>query len=217
MKKVIILGKGELGIKICKWFYKNQKYKIYAIIPVIPEPKWTNSILKWAKNNNQYIIESGNYNDLKFDNIDLAISIFYDKIINIGFINKCKKIINLHNSPLPKYRGVSPINWALKDRCREHGVTIHEITPGIDDGPIISQIKYSIYPEFEEVEDVYHKAINYGYVLFKNTIPIIDKIIATNQVDNDSSYHSSADNLLLGDRRYFTKSVSNKINKSKKT
>ena len=53
------------------------------------------------------------------------------------------------------------INWALKDGCNEHGVTIHEVTSGVDNGPIISQIKYSIYPEFEEVIDVYKKSLKF--------------------------------------------------------
>ena len=55
-------------------------------------------------------------------------SIYDDsKTINLkqNFIDSCKNIINLHNSPLPKYRGVRPINWALKNGEHSHGVTIH--------------------------------------------------------------------------------------------
>ena len=36
------------------------------------------------------------------------------------------------------------------------------------------QIKYSIYPEFDEVRDVYNRAIEYGWVLFQQTLPIIE-------------------------------------------
>ena len=136
------------------------------------------------------------------------MSIFYDKIIKKDFIDKCKKIINLHNAPLPKYRGVSPINWALKNKEQEHGVTIHEINPGIDDGRIIGQIKYSIYPEFDEVIDVLNRSVIYGYSLFVNTIPLLDQITPFEQDENNSSYYSGQENEFLKERRNFTKAES---------
>lgn len=206
------MGKGSLCVKVCKWFLDNDKnYTLTHVIPVIPEPTWTSSLTSWAKSNSIPIISSGNYRDLSDDIIaqtDIVISVFYDKIIKEDFINKCKKIINLHNAPLPKYRGVSPINWALKNKEKEHGVTIHEISPGIDDGKIISQIKYSIYPEFDEVKDVLQRSIIYGYSLFISTIPLLDQIIPYEQDDNNSSYYSIKENKLLKERKNFTKKES---------
>ncbi len=214
--RVAVLGKGELAIKICSWFKNSADHILVNVVPVKPEPTWTGSLSDWAKENNVEVVESGHYRDLAVDNVDLVLSVFYDKIIKQDFIQKCKKIINLHNSPLPKYRGMSPINWALKDNRVEHGVTIHEITPGVDDGPVISQVKYSIYPEFEEVKDVYKKALKYAYTLFENTIPIIDKIIPVEQNEAESSYHHSSENYLLEERRYFTREISIKTMKEKK-
>ncbi len=215
-KNVIILGKGNLAIKICDWFKNSSDYNLILVVPVIPEPKWTNSLRDWCENNSINYIPSGNYKDINMNlKIDLAFSVFYDKIIKKDFINKCDRILNLHNSPLPLYRGVSPINWALKDEREEHGITIHEITEGIDDGPIISQIKYSIYPEFEEVKDVYKKSIGYGYELFIATIPILDKIVAKKQ-EGTIIYHDSNENKFLGNRMGWTRHVSdNKITKTK--
>jgi methionyl-tRNA formyltransferase len=208
MKKVIVLGKSDLSIKICKWFHYNNKYKLICVIPVIPEPFWSESLVGWCISNDIDYISSGNYNDISIDklnNSDLVMSVFYDKIIKENFIDKCKKIINLHNSPLPKYRGVSPINWALKNKEKEHGVTIHEIFPGIDNGNIISQLKYSIYPEFDEVIDVYNRSLEYGYVLFKNTIPFLWKIKPQKQEESEVIYYNRSQNYLLGDRKNFTK------------
>ena len=133
------------------------------------------------------------------------MSVFYDKIIKKKFIDRCGRIINLHNSPLPKYRGVSPINWALKNEEVEHGVTIHEITPGIDDGPIIAQLKYSIYPDIDEVEDVYKRSQVYGFTLFQQTMASFDNITPRPQNDSAAIYYDSTKNSLLGDRRYFTR------------
>ena len=57
-----------------------------------------------------------------------------------------------------------------------HGVTIHEITKGRDDGPIVAKLEYSIYPYFDEVENVYNRSLEYGWVLFKETMNVLYKI-----------------------------------------
>ena len=131
----------------------------------------------------------------------MAISIFYGKIIKKDFIEKCEKIINLHNAPLPKYRGVRPINWALKNNEDYHGVTIHQITEGIDDGPILGKITYPIFPEIEEVEDVYKKSLEYGWILFKDVFSKLDFIYKNSKKQgNDFSYYSNKDINKLGNR-----------------
>jgi methionyl-tRNA formyltransferase len=202
------MGKGDLAINVASWFGQSEKYELVAIVPVIPEPVWTNSLATWGRANGVPVIESGHYRDLPQvatpgENIDLAVSVFYDKIIKSWFIDSCERIINLHNGPLPKYRGVSPINWALKNEEDEHGITIHEITPGIDDGPIISQLKYSVYPKLDEVVDVYKRSLEYGWVLFQQTLPLLDKIEARAQRHEHASYYSKLDNPRLGERSGF--------------
>jgi methionyl-tRNA formyltransferase len=212
-KTVVVMGKGELAIKISDWFLMSNKYKLISIVPVIPEPVWTTSLLAWARSAQVPVIESGHYRDLQKSvegqpKIDLVVSVFYDKIVKASFIDKCTRIINLHNGPLPKYRGVSPINWALKNSEIEHGITLHEITSGIDDGPIIAQLKYSIYPEFDEVEDIYKRSLEYGWVLFKQTMYLLDKIKARPQDDVQAIYYGKSDDERLGERRCFTRQLS---------
>ena len=117
-------------------------------------------------------------------------------------------MLNLHNGPLPRYRGVRPINWALKNGERSHGVTIHEVTPGVDAGPVVAQLTYSIYPEFDEVVDVYRRALEYGWALFRETMPILDRIAARPQDEQEASYYGVADLERLGERGGFTRELS---------
>jgi methionyl-tRNA formyltransferase len=216
MQTVVVLGKGDLAIRIAGWFRQSAKYQLISVVPVVPEPTWAPSFAAWAREHGVPVIESGHYKDLPgVANggwaADLAISVFYDRIIKAWFIDKCKKIINLHNGPLPKYRGVSPINWALKNGETEHGVTIHEITPGIDDGPLVSQLKYSIYSEFDEVADVYQRSLEYGWVLFQQTMPLLEKIKPRPQDDAHATYYSKQDNPQLGERSGFTRELSREL------
>jgi methionyl-tRNA formyltransferase len=210
MKTVLVLGKGTLAIRVAKWFLESPTHELVAVVPVVPEPDWTDSLLRWSEATGIVAASSGSYEDIPAVRdegwrVDLAWSVFYDKLLPSWFIAKCGRILNLHNSPLPRYRGVSPINWALKNGETKHGVTIHEITPGIDDGPVVAQIEYSIYPNFDEVRDVYNRALEYGWTLFEQTMPILDRISARPQNDAQASYYSADQNELLGDRRGFTR------------
>jgi methionyl-tRNA formyltransferase len=211
-RRAVVLGKGTLAIQVADWFLRHPEWELAAIVPVVPEPSWTDSFVTWGEANAVPCVASGRYDDLAGDDdewtIDLAVSVTYDRIIRPWFIERCGQILNIHNSPLPRYRGVSPINWALKNEERTHGVTIHEITPGIDDGPIVAQLEYSIYPEFDEVVDVYRRALDYGWVLFQQTMPLLDKIKPTPQDDAEASYYSRKQDPLLGERRSFTRADS---------
>jgi len=203
--KITVYGKGDLAINVCSYLLSTDNE--LTVVPVIPEPTWTSSLINWCKDYGVRYVESGDYKKLK-TKTDLGISVFYDKIFKKDYIESCGKLINIHNGPLPEYRGMSPINWALKDEKQEHGVTIHEVTPGIDDGPIIAQLKYSIYPEFDEVIDVYNRSLEYGRVLFENTFPILYDIVARQQNEKLSSYHHSSEHHLLQERKNFTRETS---------
>lgn len=212
-RRVILLGKGELAVRVADWFVQSEDWELATIVPTVPEPTWTDSLIAWAESNGVPYVESGHHGDLagvKDDdwNIDLAVSVFYDRIIPAWFIDKCGRIINVHNSPLPRYRGVSPINWALKNGENMHGVTIHEITPGIDDGPIVAQTTYSIYPEVDEVIDVYRRGLEYAWVLFQQTLPLLDAITARPQDESQALYYSRQQDDRLGERRGFTRQQS---------
>lgn len=203
MRRAVVLGKGTLAIKVADWFRREPSYDLVGVVPVVPEPAWTDSLIEWVTQAGVPCVESGYYADLDAQHVDLAFSVFYDKIIRESFIDRCARILNLHNSPLPRYRGVSPINWALRNGEHMHGVTIHEIVPEIDAGPIVAQLEYSIYPETDEVEDVYRRALAYGWTLFEQTMPIVDSVVGRPQDEAQSTYYSAADNDRLGDRRGF--------------
>jgi methionyl-tRNA formyltransferase len=212
-KRVIVMGKGALALRVARWFAGRTEYALERIVPVVPEPAWADSLIEWAESAGIAYVETGSYRDIpSIDTpswrVDLLFSVFYDRILPGWFIARCGRILNIHNAPLPRYRGVSPINWALKNGERKHGVTIHEITTEVDAGPIVSQVEFSIYPEFDEVIDVYARALEFGWALFEQTMPILDKITAQPQDEKLATMYSRHQDALLGDRRDFTRSAS---------
>ncbi len=88
---------------------------------------------------------------------DLLVSMSYDQIYKPEILSIPKVAsINCHAGALPFYRGRNIINWALINGEKEIGVTVHEISPGIDEGDIIVQ-------EFFPV----NREDDYGSVLLK--------------------------------------------------
>ncbi len=212
-KRVILLGKGDLAIRIAEWFHTQRDYQLDYVVPVVPEPTWTGSLIGWCQANGIAYVPSGCYQDVPGAgdaswHTDLALSVFYDRILRPWFIDKCGRILNLHNAPLPRYRGIAPINWALKNEESEHGVTIHDITPEIDAGPIVAQRRFPVCAETDEVIDVYKRALRHAYTLFEQTMPILDRITPVPQDESQATYYNQADRGRLGDRRSFTRALS---------
>ncbi|MDB4401246.1 formyltransferase family protein [Akkermansiaceae bacterium] len=71
---------------------------------------------------------------------DLLVSILGNEIFKSALINLAPKgCINLHTALLPKYRGLMPSFWVIKNQEKETGVSVFYVDEGIDSGPIIIQ------------------------------------------------------------------------------
>lgn len=56
------------------------------------------------------------------------------------------KMLNIHPSLLPKYRGLHTHARALEAGDKVHGCTVHEVTAALDDGPILGQATVPVLP-----------------------------------------------------------------------
>ena len=56
------------------------------------------------------------------------------------------RLINIHPSLLPAYRGLHTHERALADGVSVHGCTVHFVTPGLDEGPAILQASVPVLP-----------------------------------------------------------------------
>ena len=63
------------------------------------------------------------------------------------------RILNIHPSLLPAYKGLNTHQRVLDNNEKEHGVSIHLVTEKLDDGPLILQASYPINPG-DTVEDL---------------------------------------------------------------
>ncbi|GAA4364873.1 phosphoribosylglycinamide formyltransferase [Kangiella marina] len=76
-------------------------------------------------------------NELKPDLIALA---GFMRILNSEFVQPYEgKMLNIHPSLLPKYKGLHTHRRALENGDKEHGVSVHFVTAELDGGPVIAQ------------------------------------------------------------------------------
>jgi phosphoribosylglycinamide formyltransferase-1 len=83
--------------------------------------------------------------ELKQNNIDLICLAGFMKILSKSFIKNFKgKILNIHPSLLPKYKGLNTHEKAIKNKDKYSGCTVHFVNSGLDSGKIINQKKVKI-------------------------------------------------------------------------
>lgn len=64
----------------------------------------------------------------------------YMRLLSAQFVQRYSgRIINIHPSLLPAFPGLATHERALAAGCRVHGCTVHFVTEGMDEGPIIEQ------------------------------------------------------------------------------
>jgi len=129
--------------------------------------KWALSIydkLKCNSNHEFYIIKSEiDFDESKVKNYRPDIILFYgwSKIVKKNIIENYNCIM-LHPSPLPKYRGGSPIQNQIINDEKKSAVSLFLMGEGLDDGPILKQKRYSLKGN---LSDIFNRIIKIGYSL----------------------------------------------------
>lgn len=117
------------------------------------------------------IIQKGTQSRESWGEILISVIGSPDLIVCAGFMrilpaNVCKeyedKIINLHPSLLPAYKGSTrAIQQAYADGSTEYGASIHYVTEVVDDGEVIAQEGFQVEPDhnytLEEIEARVHE------------------------------------------------------------
>jgi len=117
---------------------------------------------------------------------DLIVVVAYGQILSKEILDiPPKGCINVHASLLPKFRGASPINWAIVQGEKVTGVTTMYMDVGLDTGDMIEKVEVDITPEMNagELHDI---LMSKGGDVLKSTLTLIDEDLAPRTVQEDS-------------------------------
>ena len=155
---VFISGRGT-NLKSLINFSKMKNSPI-KIVLVITNNKNAKGLYFAKKNKIKFLIinyknknkaESKIIINLKIHNIDLICLAGFMKILSKKIINKYKdKILNIHPSLLPKYKGLNTHKRVLKNNEKFTGCTVHIVNSKLDSGKIILQKRIKILKKDDE-------------------------------------------------------------------
>jgi phosphoribosylglycinamide formyltransferase 1 len=78
---------------------------------------------------------------------DLIVCAGYMRLITAAEVEaRSDRMINLHPSLLPAFKGLHTHQQALDANATEHGASVHVVTASLDDGPVIAQAQVSVMP-----------------------------------------------------------------------
>lgn len=134
-----------------------------------------------SKNNVRNILENHGIQEIKLNSSinsqesldvirtfapDLLISIAGNEIFKLPLIDLAPKgCLNLHTALLPKYRGLMPSFWVIKNKEEQTGVSVFFVDEGIDSGPIHVQKNVDIGNKTQEELIKYTKRLGMDAII----------------------------------------------------
>jgi len=104
---------------------------------------------------------------------DFLFSFYYRKILGAQLLALPKRgALNMHGSLLPRFRGRTPVNWAVLEGARETGATLHYMTTKPDDGDIVAQTPVPILPD-DTAREVFDKVTVAAELTLDRALPAL--------------------------------------------
>ncbi|KPQ13952.1 MAG: formyltransferase [Algoriphagus marincola HL-49] len=161
--------------------FGDQFFFFYAFKFIISKLSQRKNVLKFLKNKGIPVIQlTTNINsDLSVEKIksfkpDILISILGNQIFKEPIIKLATKgCLNLHTALLPKYRGLMPTFWVLKNNEKYTGVSVFFVDKGIDSGPIVVQKRIEIGNKTQQ--ELIKKTKKLGMEAIAEAVDLIEK------------------------------------------
>lgn len=199
MLNIILFCNGKAGIPAINYLINNA-YNICVVVDPADVGKntWQPSLKAYCQKNKIPFMDPPCYSNKAF------LDDLYKFKPAVMFSIQCKKIIkketidivsgeifNFHFSDLPKNRGCFPGAWHLLNEDKYVGVTLHKLTEGIDDGPIIDKIKKKVTIS-DTCRSIYDWSCNQVLPLLKKNLRHIltKEYVAVQQNKSLANYYS---------------------------
>lgn len=127
--------------------------------------------------------------------LDFVCLAGFMRILSGQFIEQwARKLINIHPSLLPLFPGLDTHKRAIDAGCRVHGCSVHFVTEGMDEGPIISQAVVPIAPN-DTIETLSTRILKVEHQLYPRALAMI----ANGQVYMGEDGHSHFNDVTMTD------------------
>ena len=188
--KIVFFGSGDFTVPVV------QKLLPHGLDLVVTNDKNPNSLLtSFCKQNNILIIIASTASELssfnyQISNHSVAILASFGAIIPQSIIDGLPNgILNIHPSLLPKYKGPSPVQYALLNGETITGVTVIKLDDKVDHGPILAQKPYQLTGN-ETSEDLLSILFEFGADIIEEIVIKFENGKTVSQTPQDHSKES---------------------------
>ena len=104
---------------------------------------------------------------------DLICLAGYMRILSGDFVHHYEgRIINIHPSLLPAFRGIDTHERALAAGVRVHGASVHFVTEGVDEGPVIAQAAVPVLAE-DDAQSLSERVLAVEHRLYPHALALV--------------------------------------------
>lgn len=178
-RRVVVIGRTRLAVAALETLVRAGDEVAAVIVDHDDDGTdgWQPSLRAAATRMDLAVLDPPNVNDPAF--VEQVTALAADHLLSFqaGPILRAPLIatariaaLNLHYGPLPRYRGVAPIGWAILNGETAHGVTLHHIDPGVDSGPLVRGLSVPIEPT-DTGRTLYDRCVAAGVELFATAWP----------------------------------------------
>ncbi|MBV8077193.1 MAG: hypothetical protein JO284_12380 [Planctomycetaceae bacterium] len=147
---ILIVSEGAAGIQLLRALSRTD-YRVVAVMASPPAPGGRDATVWGVAEQLGYptwpaawVKDPRSADRIRSHDIDILINIYSIFLFHREILGATRLgCFNVHPGPLPRYAGLNSMCWAIYRGETTHGVTIHEMQPTIDTGPIVSQ---SLFP-----------------------------------------------------------------------
>ena len=141
MRRVVFLGEKPLGHECLQVLLRRTDVEVVAVATRAPRQEvwWGRQMVRQlAEQRGVPVVRRAELVD--FGHVDFLISVLYPFTVEPEILAMAGvAAVNLHQAPLPEYRGCNCASHAILNGERVWGATLHLMSPELDSGPIIEK------------------------------------------------------------------------------
>ena len=108
--------------------------------------------------------------DIDANGADIICLAGFMRILTSRFIQHYQgRMLNIHPSLLPKYKGLHTHQRCLDAGDTEHGCSVHQVTVDLDDGPILGQARVPVHPD-DTAQTLAARVLQQEHILYPSVL-----------------------------------------------
>jgi len=162
--KIAVAATPVVALPTLNWLLSSE-HELALVITQPDRPAGRGRTLKesavsvWARDNHIECFKPASASEMAplLENVDLLLTIGYGVLLPSDLLtiprNGC---LNLHFSLLPRWRGAAPVQRAIESGDALTGVTVFQLDPGMDTGPIYSLKRFALDSDITS-DELFHE------------------------------------------------------------